>query len=160
LSQFRSLATDQMQAQLIDPCALDSFERSKLDFSDRAAHADVYALHRDLLTLRRQDAVFCEHDAARLHGASLGSDAFLLRFLGREDQTRLLMINFGGQLFLESISQPLVAPPLGMRWGILWSSEDPSYGGSGTPQLDTCQGWHIPGEAAVALQPVPVDQMP
>jgi maltooligosyltrehalose trehalohydrolase len=158
LSQFPSLATAQMQARLIDPCDPNTFERSKLDFSDRVSHADLYALHRDLLTLRREDAVFREHDAARLHGASLGSAAFLLRFFGQESRTRLLVINFGGELYLESIAQPLVAPPEGMRWGILWSSEDPRYGGSGTPELDTCQGWHIPGEAAVALHPVPLDQ--
>jgi maltooligosyltrehalose trehalohydrolase len=159
LSQFRSLATAQMQAELVDPCDPDSFRRSKLDFSDRAAHADLYALHRDLLTLRRQDAVFREHDANRLHGASLGSDALLLRFLGPAAQSRLLLVNFGGELCLESISQPLVAPPEGKRWAILWSSEDPRYGGSGTPPLDTSQGWHVPAEAAVALHPITPDEL-
>jgi maltooligosyltrehalose trehalohydrolase len=160
LSQFRSLATPDMQAWLSDPCDPTSFERSKLDFSERVAHADVYALHRDLLALRRQDVVFRQQDATRLHGASLGSEALVLRFLGQGNQTRLLVINFGSELHLESISQPLVAPPRAMRWGILWSSDDPSYGGSGTPELDTCQGWYIPGEAAVALQPFPPDESP
>ncbi len=133
LSQFPSLATAEMQAQLIDPCQPDSFERSKLDFSERASHAGVYALHRDLLALRRRDAALREHDAARLHGAHLASDALALRFFRRDEQTRLLVVNFGCELCLPSISQPLVAPPAGMRWKTLWSSDDPRYGGSGTP---------------------------
>ena len=48
---------------------------------------------------------------------------------------------------------PLLAPPAGQQWAILWSSEDPRYGGLGTPPLDTTEGWKIPGHAAVVLQP-------
>ena len=41
------------------------------------------------------------------------------------------------------------------RWQILWSTEDRRYGGCSTPPLDTEDNWRIPGEAAVALKPVP-----
>ena len=47
--------------------------------------------------------------------------------------------------------QPLLAPPEGQRWEILWSSENPKYGGSGTAALETEEGWRIPGNAAVVL---------
>jgi maltooligosyltrehalose trehalohydrolase len=40
-----------------------------------------------------------------------------------------------------------------MRWQILWSSEHPDYGGSGTPPLNTEENWWIPGHAAVVLFP-------
>jgi maltooligosyltrehalose trehalohydrolase len=66
------------------------------------------------------------------------------------------VVNFGRDLRRDFIPQPLVAPPAGARWRILWSSEDPRYGGNGTPELDTPDGWRIPGEAAVMLAPVPV----
>jgi maltooligosyltrehalose trehalohydrolase len=44
-----------------------------------------------------------------------------------------------------------------MTWETLWSSEDPCYGGSGTPPLETEDSWRIPGEAAVVLFPKPLE---
>ena len=32
-----------------------TFERCKLDFSERDTHRELYVLHRDLLKLRRED---------------------------------------------------------------------------------------------------------
>jgi maltooligosyltrehalose trehalohydrolase len=40
----------------------------------------------------------------------------------------------------------------------VWSSEDPRYGGSGTPDLDTDENWRIPGESAVLLAPSPLEK--
>jgi len=51
--------------------------------------------------------------------------------------------------------EPLLAPPEGMRWQVLWSSEDPKYGGTGTPPLDSEENGRVPGHAAVALCPIP-----
>jgi maltooligosyltrehalose trehalohydrolase len=41
-------------------------------------------------------------------------------------------------------------PPNGRQWETLWSSEDPRYGGLGTPALDA-ERWFIPGHAALVL---------
>jgi maltooligosyltrehalose trehalohydrolase len=38
-----------------------------------------------------------------------------------------------------------------MMWDILWSSEDPAYGGTGTIPLESDESWRIPGQAAVVL---------
>jgi hypothetical protein len=48
----------------------------------------------------------------------------------------------------------LLAPPAGMVWEILRSSENPRYNGGGTAQLEGEAGWQIPGHAAVALWPM------
>jgi maltooligosyltrehalose trehalohydrolase len=160
LSQFPSLATEAMQAELVDPCTEETFTRSKLDHRERAIHAEALALHRDLLRLRRDDPVFNRHQADELHGATLTPDAFFVRYLPPGGDTRLLIVNFERDLRLESIAHPLVAPPEGMRWVTLWSSEDPRYGGGGTPQLETPDGWHIPGETAVVLYPQPRTEEP
>lgn len=64
---------------------------------------------------------------------------------------RLLILNLGTDLRLAP--EPLLAPPQGMRWAVLWSSEDPCYGGNGTPPLETDEHWYIPGHAAVVLTP-------
>src|SRR6185312_10914184 len=49
---------------------------------------------------------------------------------------------------------PLLAPPDGYRWGLLWSSEDRAYGGSGTTVCEARDGWRAMGESAVVLRPV------
>ncbi len=151
LAQFRALATPEMQAQLVHPCDPQAFERSKLDFAERQRHADSYALHRDLLRLRREDPVFRQQAADRLEGARLSDDAFLLRFFGGAEGDRLLVVNFGCELRINSAPQPLLAPVEGCEWRILWSSEAPQYGGKGAAPLDTDAGWWIPGEAVVVL---------
>jgi maltooligosyltrehalose trehalohydrolase len=90
-------------------------------------------------------------------GAVLGSEAFVLRFFSRGDvagDDRLLVVNLGSDLDLNPAPEPLLAPPLGKVWEILLSSEDYAYGGTGTPPLETKDGWRIPGRSAVALRPV------
>ena len=57
LAQFPSLATGRMQDKLPDPDDTATFRRSVLDLSERRRHASIYALHRDLLALRRTDPV-------------------------------------------------------------------------------------------------------
>ena len=157
LRQFPSLATAAMQQRLIDPCDPATFHRSRLDLAERHSHAESYALHRDLLKLRREDPVISEHDASRLHGATLSPDAFLLRFFNRAGDTRLLLVNLDGDLQFDSVAQPLLAPPENARWEVLWSSEWPDYGGGGTPAVDTPHGWFLPGESAVLLGPAAGD---
>ena len=95
----------------------------------------------------------------RLHGFALGRDACLLRFFGREEQTRLLVVNFGGELCLPSISQPLVgAAGRGCEWQILVVERRSELWRQRHARSSiTGQGWRIPGEAAVALHPSLMD---
>jgi maltooligosyltrehalose trehalohydrolase len=91
----------------------------------------------------------------------LGSHAFVLRFFSaiphspvtaeRRAGDRLLIVNFGTDFHFDPAPEPLLAPPAGKTWDIMWSSEDPAYGGDGTAPLDTSEGWHIPGPATVVL---------
>ena len=152
LAQFPSLATPEMQERLACPSARETFERCRLDPAERAGNTAARALHRDLLRLRREDRVF-RAQGAGLDGAVLAQQAFVLRFFGEAGDDRLLLVNLGAELRLESVPEPLLAPPPAARcWRPLWSSEDPRYGGSGTPPLDTGP-WRIPARAAVVLAP-------
>jgi maltooligosyltrehalose trehalohydrolase len=45
----------------------------------------------------------------------------------------------------------LLAPPLNAPWHVIWSSEDPKYGGLGTFPPGDDDNWRIPGNAAVVL---------
>jgi maltooligosyltrehalose trehalohydrolase len=156
LAQFRSIATRETRSRLPDPGDPSTFERCKLDLSERERHREVYELHRDLLRLRRDDAVFSAQEPRGVDGAVLGPEAFVLRYFGREDSEgddRLLVVNFGADLGLNPAPEPLLAPPPGKVWRTVWSSEAYAYGGTGTPPLETRNNWCVPGEAAVALAP-------
>jgi maltooligosyltrehalose trehalohydrolase len=86
-----------------------------------------------------------------LHGAVIGQEAFLLRWLYGTADDRLLIVNLGRDVRWRPAAEPLVAPPRGMNWELLWASDDPAYGGSGAALLDT-KNWFIPGHAAVVLR--------
>jgi maltooligosyltrehalose trehalohydrolase len=109
-------------------------------------------LHRDLIRLRKSDPVFSSQDAGAIHGAVIGPEAFVLRYLGQESGDRLLLVNLGRDLDWRPAAEPLMAPPAGKQWRLLFSSEDPRYGGTGTALLDT-KSWRILGHAAVVLAP-------
>jgi maltooligosyltrehalose trehalohydrolase len=153
LAQFRSVATRQVREQLADPADAETFERCKLDFSEREKNRGIYEMHRDLLRLRREDAVFSAQAPRGVDGAVLGDEAFLLRFFGEEGDDRLLLVNLGRDLNFDPAPEPLLAPPEGAIWTTLWSSEDYVYGGGGTPRLETKNNWCIPGHAAFAMRP-------
>jgi maltooligosyltrehalose trehalohydrolase len=114
----------------------------------------MYVLHRDLLRLRREEPVFRAQNCGGMDGAVLATEALVLRFFGTHHDDRLLVVNLGRDLHLNPAPEPLLAPPAGRGWVTLWSSEDPRYGGSGTPSLEDEQNWHLPGRVAVVLRPV------
>ncbi len=53
-----------------------------------------------------------------------------------------------------SEGKPLLAPPLGCVWETTWTSEDPRYGGGGTPAIDSDDNWNLPAEFAALLTPI------
>ena len=113
-----------------------TFEVCKLDHAEREKHKDAVALHRELLTLRR------EYD--RVDGAVIGPEALVLRF----PDDRLLVVNLGPELVLNIVDEPLLAAPPGTAWKILWSSEPGSSAGD---------SWRIPAESATLFSPAASD---
>jgi maltooligosyltrehalose trehalohydrolase len=151
LKQFPSLANPDMQARLPDTNDPSNFESCRLDLSERERHDAAYALHRDLLTLRRDDPIINAQRPEAVDGAVLADDVFVVRFFAAEGNDRLLLVNLGIDCSLTPAPEPLLASPAGSSWRLLWSSEDPRYGGSGaTPIEDECR-WFIPGKGAFLL---------
>ena len=131
-----------------------TFSRCKLDFTERETNEAVYALHRDLLALRRTRAAFRNQRAGGVDGAVLSASAFVLRYFTETiDDVRVLIVNLGPDLKGPSIAEPLIAPPADRDWVVEWSSEDPRYGGGGMPDVSTPGRWRLPGESAVVLAP-------
>ena len=134
MRQFRSIDVGKLSAPH-DPAM---FEHCKLDHSEREKHADVVAMHRELLRLRRA------LDFSDIDGAVLGDSAFLLRY----SNAHLLLVNLGDRLELEVAPEPLLAPPRGSRWEVGWSSETLQK----PVEVDGVPSWRIPAEAAVLMR--------
>jgi maltooligosyltrehalose trehalohydrolase len=152
LAQFPSLASAEMQALLTDPGNVATFRRSVLDHGERQKNAAIYALHRDLLALRREDPVLGKHPL-KVDGAVLSDDAWVLRYFDDNGADRLLIVNLGADLVLDPAPEPLLAPVEGHDWQLLWSSENPRYGGAGIVPLDPEGIWRLSSQATVLLAP-------
>jgi maltooligosyltrehalose trehalohydrolase len=155
LSQFPSLATDEAQKRLPVPFDPNGFERCKLDLTERQKNKQLYDLHIDLLTLRREDSRFRMQLPGKVDGAVLGPASFVLRYFDDGKDDRLLLVNLGARHELVPAPEPLLAPSVGFEWQTLWSSEAARYGGPGETTVATQLKWILPAEAAVAFQLVP-----
>ena len=168
MSQFPGCAFASARDLIPDPASMNTYLSSKLRWEERATprHRRSLQLHQDLLTIRREDPTIRAQASfgIALEVAALSSSCGLLRFFvdGIDSESpsmeRLLIVNLGVGFDLPSTSEPLLSPPHGSgptSWRILWSSEDPRYGGYGCAEPDSAAtGWHIPGFAAVLLSPV------
>lgn len=160
LAQFPSYGSPEAQEQVPDPCEVSTFERSKLDLSERESHAEIYLFHQDLLRLRREDPVISSQARERIDGAALGSGALAIRFFGEDGDARLLVVNLGPNFQYNPAPEPLLAPVSGGSWHLVWSSDDPRYGGPGI--INPCgeEGWMLPGESAAFFSSVSDESEP
>lgn len=147
LSQFPSLQSPLSVAYMHRPETRKTFERCKLDFAEREQHAPIYQLHLELLGLRREDPVFS--DPYDVDGSVISESTFLLRFFGTNAELdRLLIVNLGADVRCESLAEPLIAPPTGCHWQLIWSSEHPKYGGEGIHGINLSHSFVISGHSA------------
>lgn len=158
LSQFPSIGHGNGHLSLDDPASRATFERSRLDLGERLRHATHYRLYHDLIALRRCDPVLSRtDDGARIDGAVLSDQAFVIRYFASDGNDRLLVVNLGRDMSLEVAPEPLLAPPdPGGAWQRLWHSEDECYGARGAAPLETEDKdrvitWRIPAESATLL---------
>ena len=84
----------------------------------------------------------------------LGGHAFVLRYFDPSGDDRLLVVNLGREMRFTPAPQPLLAPASEWGWSLLWSSEDPRYGGNGAADPEDADGrWHLSGECTMLLRP-------
>jgi maltooligosyltrehalose trehalohydrolase len=151
LASFPSLAGDAARRAVLDPHELATFMRCKLDVSERIKNKPTYDLYKDLLRLRREDPVFAAQDGAHLDGAVLGAQAFALRFALGSGDDRLVLVNLGSDLQPGFFAEPLIAPPRGRSWTHLFSTEEPKYGGNGTPAIGSMGELPLPAGSTLVF---------
>jgi maltooligosyltrehalose trehalohydrolase len=140
--------------QVPDPQAAETFQSSKLNWSERSepAHNCMLLLYRDLLALRRSEPALQERRRGSFAAEPLGKTALALRRTG-DGQTLLLVVNVRDSLRLDLAAQNVTTPPAGMMWVALLDSEDAYYGGRGAAELDGTT-LEIDGPGAVLLRAV------
>jgi maltooligosyltrehalose trehalohydrolase len=74
----------------------------------------------------------------------------VLRFFA-DSADRLLVVNLGRDLHLDPAPEPLLAPIAGGAWELIFSTEDPRYGGSSTAPVESDENWRIPARSALVL---------
>jgi maltooligosyltrehalose trehalohydrolase len=154
LAQFPGAATAAARDCIADPNDAATFRRCQLDWAQARDHTEAVSLHRDLLRLRREDALLSQQAAPTaagvptFDGAVLGPSAFVLRWSGGAAGERLLLVNLGAEVPPQSYAEPLLACAPGERWQLLWSSERVAYGGAGEVDPLSETGWRLPAECA------------
>jgi maltooligosyltrehalose trehalohydrolase len=143
LSQFPSIDV----TKTAPPESRATFDACKLDWSEREQNRDVVDLHRELLALRRDDPVFAARSKDNLEAAVIGDDALILRWFNQGDD-RLLLVNLGRDLDYDPAPQPLLAPPHGRAWEMVWASAE-------IAPVERGGVWWIPAETAVVLKSEP-----
>lgn len=161
LSQFESIAKlENAEEAIADPGKEDTFLSSKLMAEDRETEEakQLQAMFADLLRIRREDPVINDQCKGCLDGAVLSEDAFILRYFAKDQSVgdRMVVTNFGRFLELVHLPEPLLAPPAGMEWEMVWNSEHLEYGGSGAMNPVAQNGWHVAEEATILLRAVPI----
>jgi len=157
LMQFPSARAFASTAPFDAPEDPRTFVRCKLDFSERFTHAEAYALHRDLLRLRRETPAFSSQRRGACDGAVLSSAAFALRFFADGGDDRVVIVNLGADLKRNSFAEPLLAAAAGRHWRVEWSSEDPAYGGLGLADIWPENRWCLPANTAIVIAPTDKD---
>jgi maltooligosyltrehalose trehalohydrolase len=156
LEQFASLVDLVRRGALDDPGDPHTFERCKLDRRALTPDGPAFALHHDLLQLRREQPAFSDQERGTVDGSVLSPSAFALRFFTPQHRhDRVLVVNLGRDINRGSFAEPLLAPPRDSDWLVEWSSEDPKYGGTGTLDPWPMGSWRIAGETALVLAPGP-----
>jgi maltooligosyltrehalose trehalohydrolase len=138
LSQFESV----IREPLTLPHSPKTFHSSKLDHKERESHSGIYQLHKDLLSLRRNDAVINQQNTANFYVATIGTRALVFRFLDEHFGHRLMVVNLGFDLGpLESQPNPLLTPPVGSKWELALATENVCYGGNGIAPPNEHDEW-------------------
>src|SRR4051794_17563854 len=153
MSQFPRLESFKGECDLPDPAAKSTFTECKLEWGEVERNGHVMRLHRDLIRLRREDPTFRQQDRTAVEGSVIAPEAFLLRWFGEDYDDRLALFNLGVDREMYPIADPMLAPPMGRKWTVLFSSDESCYGGMGTPPFDG-KNWRAPGHAAVVFRAV------
>ncbi len=154
LGKFRAFADPAARERIPDPQARETFERSKLDWTelDSSPGKEVFALHRALLTLRREEPAMAASARADFDVAALPGDVLVVRRRPRRLGEALLFVVALTGGAKAQLRGSRVAPPEGRKWELLLDTE--TFGGSKPAELDRdTLTLHGPGAVVLRARP-------
>lgn len=110
--------------------ALESFERSKLDWAEPSLedHRGCLELYRALLGLRRSQGAFRPADRTTTRAAALPFGVLAIR-AEEGDEQWLILCDLRGGHDGTLAGEPLCTPPPGQQWKVALSSNESRFGG-------------------------------
>ncbi len=129
--RLREFAYLQGNIPIPDPQDPKIFECSRLDWTEclKPGHVEIWNLYRACLQLRHKEPAFRPHSRNDWEVVTMGPESMAIRYHPLEEREFILIYHRKGTAE-ESI-------PFEGDWKILLSSEDASFGGAGTPKLNS-----------------------
>ncbi len=130
---WSAFSDEAMRERIPDPQALATFERSKLDWDERARdpHRGVLALYERLLALRHTEPALRWTATATQHAAAL-DDGTVVLHRADGDAAALLVCRLRGAA--ATIEVPAnFAPPTGRVWRLVLTTEDADFAADPRP---------------------------
>jgi maltooligosyltrehalose trehalohydrolase len=137
--KFSAFADPAVRERIPDPQAPETFERSKLDWSERMRmpHAGMLSLHRALLHLRRSHPALRRRDRASFSVAEIDGGALALRREGDDGSALLLVAAFQGDVDADLSSSAETRAPDGRGWEMHLATEEGRFGGDAEGEVVT-----------------------
>lgn len=144
-AEFRSFG---WEGEVPDPQSEETFRRSKLnwDRSRQGGHAELLALYRDLLLIRRTHPALRPGEARIEVRADTSAGWIMARYIGEVVPDVLVAFNFSDSP--EAARVPLRVPG---KWDLLLSTDDKAYGGTGCGHSDGT-AVSLPGRGAALFR--------
>ncbi len=151
--RFDAFRDEARRARIPDPQAPDTFEASRLRWTERedASHAGMLQLHRELIALRRSEPALRPAPGARVDIAALDEGVIGLLRTAPTGESLLLVARLSGTGTVDMGRWPAVSG--GSPWTRVLTTEDERFaGGRAGPVMDEAGAIAFPGPAAVLLR--------
>jgi maltooligosyltrehalose trehalohydrolase len=138
-----------------DPQDESTFQLSKLSHEerDRRPQAGVLRLFRELLRIRRADAVLHAWDRWRMLTEAVGDAAVAIERWDDEGRRRLLIVNFGDAMEIDVGEQRWMGQARELLWRAVLCSAEERFSGPGVDLADVAlqpgEPVSLPGRSAI-----------
>ena len=153
LAQFRSLATPEMSKLFADPSDPATFERCKLDHTERETHApDLRTCIATCCACAAKNPYFARSENRAWMARCSRKRHFSYDSSAKKDDDRLLLVNFGIDLHSEPRARTAACSAFRQRMGHSLVERGSEIRRNRDTAVET-DVWQIPGHAAVVLKP-------
>jgi maltooligosyltrehalose trehalohydrolase len=126
---FKAFSEPSAIGSIPDPQNLSTFTNSQLNWQERAQqpHAEVLALYRDLIKLRKTEPALQKKFNASFQVEALGRNTLALKREVDDKFSLLIVACLKGQESIVLGNHSITQPPVGKQWALLWKTEDKKY---------------------------------